>query len=358
MINIHFFLTVFGYADVAICDLWVQYYRNHRIEFSYPVFQTCATVIVPRPHLVQPNWTRIFAGLSFTTWMAILCCFMICWIFLSCIKNCPSQTKYLSVTIDKIFIDLISILLTANSISSSKNAGYIQVLTAWSILSSFIVLFYSCDVISFLTVPNYTKRIDSVKDCVASNLSWGSTVEIDMSIYLNLKKLSHKIFANRFDVSVNNSHEIEELIRREQYALLVVYFFDGTAAVDSGVLESIEFDASQFRLMRSCFYSPYISFGFPLNSPYREAMEYYLIHMFEAGLYLYHKRFEIQKHHAKNWPSIFLEEQSSAEVQVLRMEHVYGAFIVLALGCALALLVFLWEMRGLWWMVCGFLYRE
>lgn len=335
---------MYGKADVVVCDLWVQYGRDTRIQFSYPVLQTCATFIVPRPHRKPHTWYSVFAGLSNENWLALSIVLFIYWGLLWICKKL-SQKKAKFLTLDKILIDLLTLIITPNSVKSPDINAYSQILTAWTLFSNFIVLFYSCNIISSLTVPHYMERIDSLEDCIANNLTLLTTFPIDPNVFFDMTKPSHVRFNENYKLS-SDTNLYNSLIEKELFAILIIYYFDGTATIDAGhLVPYMKYHPSKFRLMRNCLYSPYTSFGFPLNSPFYASINWLLLYMFESGIFLYHKRQEITKHHPIDWESIFLEDQTTADVQVLRVEHIFGAFVIFACGHILALLVFLVEIK-------------
>lgn len=330
---------------MSICDLWVQYPRFTLLDFSYPVFQTCVTFLVPKPKILPYKWSSFLGGLSSEIWFLLGLTFAILWILLS-------ATSYFiwsknNTNFNQAFFDLFRILTTADSIPIYYSRGHMTLLGIWSIFCNFMILFFSSNIILSSTLPKYTARIDTIDDFAESNLSWGISTNVDFTFIIDLKNPAHKLMKKNFIITENKTRVVNELIAQNKFAIFTTSYFDGTATTEAGITADIKFKTSQLRIMRNCIYQPYIAFGFPYNSPFKHSIENILLRMFETGIILYNRRNELRKKNPHDWDIVFEVgmPHSDLEPKILEVIHIFGSFIILAMGHGLATIVFLWEIR-------------
>lgn len=331
-----------GYADATICDAWVQSPRNTRIDNSYPVFQTCETFLVPKPHILPHKWSSFLGGFTSEIWILLTLLFIILWILISVIIYYSAMDHQPQII--QTFFDLLQLLTTSDSIPDRRSQKILQLFALWSIFCCFMTMFFGSNLTSSSTIPKYSSRIDTPADFVQANLSWGSFVYMDFDIILDLSNPFHKIMKVKFIMFGNDTRYVNQLIRKNLFGIFAISYFDDTASIEAGDSE-VTFKPSKLRIMRSCIYKPYIAFGFPFNSPFKIGMDEMLMRMFETGLILHYRRDELRKENPHDWNIIFegAESSSDLEPKVLMFEHIFGAFIILGVGYALAMVVFISE---------------
>lgn len=344
---------MYGNADVTICDLWVQYPRSTQIDFAYPVILAGISLLVPRPELVLYKWTSIFDGLSSYTWLLLGIVFISFWTILKGLrlKFGKSNRKKQSQT-GAIFTELFRLLITSDGATQFDIPGYPVFQQMWSIFSTFMILIYSCNIITSLTVPRYDGRVDKPADFVKANLTWGITHLLDFNIILDMNDEYERKMREQFMIIENRTKVAQKMLDAKKFAILLNYYYDGTASITAGNKYGLTFSPSQYRLMKEDLYAAYISYGFQFNSPYKESMELMMVYMFEAGFIMYYKRRVIERDHPQDWDSIFNDDtsHSDSEPKVLRMGHVFSAFVMLIIGQLLAFTVLIWELRYKVWL--------
>lgn len=333
--------SVTGRADLCFCGLWVQYPRNKLLQFSSAWLDTCLTFLVPRPRVLPYTWNSAFMGFKTSLWICLLGV-VILMIFLLIIfikfskssmniKNDPSPTK--------IIFDVLNIIFTSTTIPDYSVPGTVSLLTGWAFFCLFISQLYSTDLITFLTIPRYEKRIDTTTDFVKNNLSWGLFRSTHFE-YLNMNLKTDRAIRDTFYVE----NDLETRLRgisSNKYGVMV-YNFHGSAVVFEGF---DEIPVANLRLMKSCLSRPYIAYGFAQNSPFSDVIDQHLGRLFEAGVANYIKAKEIGDHQGTIWESISNENDGKSQSQengpeILTLAQLYGPFIILLIGCSIGLVMF------------------
>lgn len=328
--------------------MWVKTPRALYIDFIYPVCQFCIKFIVPRPIQTKTEWYTIFHQLQLSIWIIILISFLtvavICFL---CIKTFekinPEMTLTENIQTDDVFLDLFSILVTPNGIRSSSIPGYTILLTCWSIYCLIITSSYAGKLVSFLTIKSYTPRIDTAEDFVRANLSWGGTDDVSPKFILDLDNpLQFKMYTNFILESYERVDLIHKNIATGKYAMLLSEYSHGKATIIKSVHD---IPIMNFRIMKTCFYKPYVSLMFRYNSPYRLIFEKYHYRLYDSGILEKIRQDEISKMYPEKWASIYHEfdDKMTSKPEILSLAHVLGAFILLSIGYCVAVMVLIWE---------------
>lgn len=344
--------TVNGVADLCYCGIWVQPDRNNFVDFSHSFQQRCATFLVPRPRITDYKWFSIFLGISTDIWTALLVIIVIVFLALFSlmtisnklhVPHTTSTTNNERIPLITIILGIVRVLTTPDSIPSYSTPGYTLVLTCWSVCCLFLTNFYSSDLVSFLILPRYTERINSAEQFARSNLSWESNLQPNFN-FLDLSLKSHQLIKQNFQLENNTDARVRHLISGT-YAVYIIRIHDQFVMITGRIgITASNIPVSYLRLMRSCIYSPYIAFGFRHGSPFKDAMETKLRWLFEAGITHYVSEREIRKVYATNWESVLDETDVKGKTpEVLRVEHIVGAFIILIALHSISFIVFLVE---------------
>lgn len=243
------------------------------------------------------------------------------------------------LTPTKIILDVLNIVFTSTSLPNYSIPGTVSLLTGWSFFCLFISQLYSTDLITFLTIPRYEKRIDSTTDFVKNNLSWGLFRSTSFE-YLNMNLKADRAIKEMFNLEKDLETRLKG-ISSNKYGVMV-YNFHGSAVVFEGF---DEIPVQDLRLMKSCLFRPYIAYGFAQNSPFIDVIDQHLGRLFEAGVANYIKAKEIGNHQETIWESISNERDGKAQSQekgpeILTLAQLYGPFIIWIIGCSIGLIIF------------------
>lgn len=242
----------------------------------------------------------------------------------------------------KIILDVLNIVFTSTSIPDYSIPGTVSLLTGWAFFCLFISQLYSTDLITFLTIPRYEKRIDSTADFVKNNLSWGLFRATSFE-YLNMDLKADRSIKEMFILENTIGTRLKG-ISTNKYGVMV-YNFHGSAVVFEGY---DEIPVKNLRLMKSCLFRPYIAFGFAQNSPFSDVIDRHLGRLFESGVANYIKATEISDHQETIWESIAYEKDGKTQSQengpeILTLAQLYGPFIILIIGCSIGCIIFSFE---------------
>lgn len=325
--------AVSGKSDLIFCGLWVQYPRSFRIEYSNTIFETCITFLVPRPKQLPVEMFSLFEVFNYKVWVAFIFCFIITVIVLVLYK--PRR-------LIEIIMELISLLTTGNSISIQGFIGSNCILMTWSIFALFFSLFYSSQITTYLAIPMFTPRIDTAEQLAASNLTWG-TFRPSGFQFFNPSHKAEMIIQNRYRFhNFNESKKILDEIKRGQYAVLMTRYGRKWASVLRG-LDEMPYD--NLRIMKNCFYRPYMAQAFPLNSPLKHGFNFYLDQLYDLGIYNVIKLQVRTKYLPVDADNIFHElDKNNNEPVVLKIQHLMGAFVFLGVGLVIGCIIFAWEL--------------
>lgn len=336
-----------GRSHLSFCNIWVQYPRNIRIDFTSSFYESCLTFLVPRPTILPYSWLSFFNGFSIELWIGILTVFVfftiISWI-IGKLNEIILKEENENLTTSSIFIDLIGILTTGNSIPNSNVPGYTILLTSWALFGLNIAAIYSSDLVSVLTVPQYTARIETPEDFVAANLTWGTFRPVDLSMFDSNQESHKKIISNFHAESDEHPEAVAMKVEGGRYAILMINQGGGIATVQLGIND---FPVRKMRLMRkNCIYKPFIAFGFPNNSPYKYAIDRMIVRLFETGIYNYVKKKTVRPYYPLEWESMFSDTDSSPDNTpvILTISQMNGVFYMLFVGLSLSILAFFGEL--------------
>lgn len=337
---------MFGYTDLSIYGMWLQFPRNVRIELSFPYFAACFTYLVPRLKFVSFTWSSIFMTLPITAWIS----FLLSFITIICIYYIYEKVVYKTgknksfIRIDQIFIDVIAITFN-NNIASTKLTGTLVLLTTWSIFTFFYSLFYSTVLIAHLTIPEYTRRINTAEDFAANNLSWGLPAAFEQKYYFDLSKESHRFIQQRFKIEpFELTDEIKKQLNEGKYAVSMATY-GGTLVVLRQRDDLHNYPIPKLRVMKDCLTYRYFALGFQNNSPFIQAFNRWLHLIVDTGVFDYIKRHEIRDYYPQYWDSVYVEyDRKNTKTVTLTIQHVHGAFYVLGVGLFLSFITFCAEL--------------
>lgn len=336
--------TASGLADFSYCNMWVGTERNNFVDFSYSFLQRCITFLVPRPRIISYQWYSIFLGFSIEIWMSILFLMFLNIFFLYILSKIYDTWMAVKIEIQQIVMDFVRLLTTGDSATDYKVPGFTIIFTTWSFFCVFVTNFYCSDLISFLTIPRYSPRINSAEDVVKSNLSWSLPLRLPNYDFLNMDLESNRKIMESFFVETNIEIRLQHIFSRE-HAILVQRIYDDVVIIEGYDLNENIKNIEPLRIMKNCIYSPYIAYGFPHNSPYKDLIDTKLLTIFESGLIQFISETEIGKSYFSFWESVSKEMDltESNHMESLTINHLNGAFVILSIGYFISLATFLVE---------------
>lgn len=290
------------------------------------------------------NWYSGFMGFKPSLWLCIFGILLSMMFFIIIFSKMASYLMKIkhNLTNSKVIVELMSIMLTATSINDYSIPGTGSLFIGWAVFCLVISQLYSTDLILFLTIPRFEKRIDSTTDFVKANISWG-LFRLSNFEYLNMELEADREIRSKFQIEQTHKRRLQG-IQKNNYGVLV-YSFDRSAVVLEGF---DDIPVGNLRLMKNCLTRPYFAYGFPQNSPFKKAIDEHIVRLFETGIAKHIKLQEIRQHQKIIWQSVSHEKDHlNNEPQVLTLPQLHGAFLVLLIGCFLASIVF--AIETFWW---------
>lgn len=303
------------------------------IDYGDCFFEVCITFLVPRPHQIPIGILSVFV-FNKIVWISFFSCFIIEFLIL--------LLFYKNYNSSDIFTQLISLLTTGNTISIPIQHGSIYIFITWSIFSLFFASIYSSEVTTYLEIPTYNRRIDTAKDFVKSNLTWGTFRPVGFQFF-NPDFVDEMIIKSRYRFhNLSETQQVIDEIKNDRYAVLVTQYDLKWATILQGLDDT---PYRNMRIMKECFFKPNIAQAFPLNSPFRKTFNYYMMELFELGIFDYIKQSTKMLTTPMDMESIFLElDKYTGNRVVLTVHHFLGAFILLGIGLVMSGIVFICEL--------------
>lgn len=103
-------------------------------------------------------------------------------------------------------------------------------------------------------------------------------------------------------------------------------------------------ELSDLRVMKECMSRYFISLGLSKKSPYAEAFNGGVVRLIESGIVQHWKQTITHQSVNSTVTSLFKEDgRKNTEPEMLSMENIQGAFLLLAVGILVGVLVFIAE---------------
>ncbi|KOC68373.1 hypothetical protein WH47_03531 [Habropoda laboriosa] len=220
-------------------------------------------------------------------------------------------------------IDLIGCLLSS-SVPKIRVTNKLQTLL-WQTAGWLIIAAYYSSLAARLSSSDYERRIDTVEQFLAANLSWGNMGQVPpFRDYFDLTNPYASQLPNKY-CYIKNSAQLRRLIMDGNYAILgkivgVRFFLDDYVSND---------DLKNYRLMKQSVGNFYI-----------------MLCLKETGITIWHLRDVIRSRASYNLHEVLVEHDGyDGSVQVLGLTPLGAGFSLLLVGTSIATLVFYLELK-------------
>ncbi|XP_024085601.1 uncharacterized protein LOC106660995 [Cimex lectularius] len=340
-----------GDVDIAICGLWITYPKEvSGITMSYPLGQLCMRLLVPKPKLLSTKWYDIVSPFQGSLWMSIIAVIIIGAFLLQIFKKfsrLDQSDKGHNFLI--CLLQVISIFLLSGVLKTKR--GALRQLVTWLVVFSFVLTTcFSSGLISNLTSPRYTKKIETIEDLYRNGFFWTTSTVPDLEVMFNQEDYWQNLWTKRLRV-IPLEEEVERLMMSgklvkygKQYK--EAFFFE--EHFNKEVLE--EFEVASY-----CNQKYFFSFANRRGSPYIESFRKFIHRFHNGGL------IEKEMNHAVN--ELVLHQPYVKEVlrmtkgrmgvpQVLSLNNLRGAFFIWSIGIAASMVSFAIEKYFSQWIKC------
>ncbi|PSN46633.1 Ionotropic receptor 109 [Blattella germanica] len=333
--------------DIAFCALWVVEEQREISDFTVPWSQLCNTFIVPRPHL-KYYWYSIFLSLKPTVWVTfgifVAATALLLHLFVKLhlrIIYSPKSHKYEEFGTS--LLEALGMLMSTYSPTNEQQLGPARyVICTWCFITLMFLTAYSCGLVSHLTVPTFSDNLETVRDLVEADFTWGHTYFPSVYSIFDDRNTWHQKFINRFRLQSDPERNV--LLETGKHAVFG-YKVEGTVRY---FLETERMEPEAWRQMcmiKECMSRYHIALGLTKNSPYTAAFNQGLIRLQKAGIMEYWQRNVILRRGNSNVSTIFYENSNIASdrPEKLTLLHLEGAFFVLFAGLTVAGMSFIAE---------------
>ncbi|XP_057368414.1 glutamate receptor U1-like [Daphnia carinata] len=314
------------------------------IDISYPVVYADSAILISFPTENSRIWSET-SSFEVPAWIAILVTFittvLVSWIIVR-VNNSRLVAKTPSLSYWFMFYFG---LWTAQGVTPRSSSTSFRLVCCASLFGIYIAVnYFTASYTSILSTPVFKTAVNSVEDLARSTtvktlLNKGSSTEelILSSSDPALKKIAAQMRRHPEQRIVNTLtvHDISKIIH------------DDTALImaESNAISLIE---TSYKANRKClvtlaektFLSRPQGFTYPKNSPIAKTVDYKLLLMHQAGLIQYAERT------AKSQNPCRVSDLANAQahkIAPLGRKEMSGSFVILALGIATSLFVFLVE---------------
>ncbi|KAG6795400.1 hypothetical protein HZU73_09183 [Apis mellifera caucasica] len=324
-------------VDIAFASIWMTLDQNKFVTLSMPWYDVYLHFLVPRPHRTTSFWAlkkpfskKIWCLLLSALLLHSLYTYVRSWID----SKFPKRYRNFLIT----FIDLIGYLLSS-SVPKTAVPNRVQILL-WQTVGWLIIAAYCSSLAARLATWEYESRIDTFKQFVEANLSWGKSGQPPpFDDYFDLSDPHSAQLRNRYR-QIENNTQLEKFIMEGNYAILGKIIETCFVPTDYITTESLK----NYRLMRESLGHFYASFA--IQPRLLKPINKMILWLKESGIVIWHLRDVIRRRGNYNFREVFIErDRYDGSVQVLGLTPLGAGFSLLLVGFFIATLVFCLELK-------------
>nr|UEN71270.1 ionotropic receptor 1 [Gregopimpla kuwanae] len=324
-------------VDIAFTNIWLtqDYYLFSNL--TYPWTQISINFLVPRPKPHRGFWA-LMKPLTPIVWATILvmviaqsiCIYATAWLR----KKVPKRFRNFVAT----FTELVGRLLGVSS--PTRTQGLKLQLQLWHFIGILLVTAYSSNLEARLASEGYEKRIDTLQDFIAANLTWGRQAPAPVfSRYFDESDLYGKQLVDHFEIESNDSERHKKILKGH-YAIIGRII--GKMFFPENTIEEEDFKG--YRVMKESTGKFYTTFA--VQPWLLEPVNKITLRLREAGLAQYHLRDVIHRRTGRELRQVMIEQDiGSGAPRVLKLTPLGAGFAILIFGLTFSTIVFYLELK-------------
>ncbi|XP_032687038.1 glutamate receptor ionotropic, delta-1 [Odontomachus brunneus] len=324
-------------VDMAFASIWLTKDHNAFVNMSEPWFQIFIHFLVPRPQPITSFWalTRPF---SLEVWILLILVLLTNSAYM-CTRaridsKFPKRFRSFLSTITELMGRLLGTWVPLNTANARLE------LHLWQVVGVVLVTAYCSGLAARLTKWEYENRIDTVRQFLEANLSWGRKGQPPSYYdYFDMNDPYSKQLPSRY-LHVSDDESTHRLIVKGKYAII------------GNILDSIFFpedpiiseDFKDYRVMKDMVGKFYSSFAVqpwllrPVNTV--------ILWLKETGITNFHLDDVIRRKANLNLREVLKEyDDHDGKARVLGLMPLGAGFITLAIGLLISTIVFFHELR-------------
>lgn len=316
---------VYDRADIGLGAYIPSLRRVQVIDISYG-YDTVYVVWIIRKVEKGVSAVKLLLPFKAFVWILILTTILISMILMYILKHIMSNKTFQSKHIGLSFWE-VTLGLSLKIMPSGRFVSY--VFTVWMWTSMVLRNIYQGSLVGFLTHTYYEDSINTMKDLIENGFSfYGTTQVVDMMKNVSdndyVKEILSKLEVVYTEMDYDN---ITQLIVEGKIYGAIPHLKNRVPELNYKFQ-----DKGMLRILRETYRSQIIAFAFPKFSPIIDGVNQWIHRISEAGL--------IDKWMEDlTWPDVKLRN----DPLVINMHHVLGPFILLLIGEAIAVIVFIAE---------------
>ncbi|XP_069675757.1 ionotropic receptor 40a-like [Periplaneta americana] len=339
-----------GTADVGIGSMYLWYHKYLYFDYTFPYSRSIVTCLLPKPHLL-PGWKIPTLPFNVNIWKSIfasLCLSAAAIYFVSKVsrkylgdQHCRNELSILDVFFQtwRLLVLQVPNLKREDSIHAP-----LRLLISWLVvLFSLLTAMYSGGLASVLTVPRFEEPIDTMYELARSGIIWAApheayiySIKDSEDYYLQEVTRNFRVLTREALVKTSLSGDKGIAVER----LTADHY-----VIDKYINET---SISNFRIMKHKVYWGYNAMTARKSSPLLESMNRVIHKLVDSGIVLYWEG-EVSRTYMSQRSQQAVRQSEAIntagfEPKTLRLTHVQGPFVLLALGLIVAISVFILEL--------------
>ncbi|XP_062556998.1 uncharacterized protein LOC134221840, partial [Armigeres subalbatus] len=324
-------------VDLAIGAVGGYFGAIQYFSLSHSLQRVGITCLVPKPQLV-PHWKLIYLTFSKSVWMALGAVFIAVTFFLYYLNTLfTNQPTHGFLWI--LFKVLRTFVLTSADLpkNSSAEGAIIASLLMFTIIVGNV---YIGRIHSVLAFPPYHAPLATVKDLALSGIginaehaSWMYSLDIS-------ENPQDKILLENFEVIP--IEQLTDVINQGRKATMIAVLENGHAMVGSWInAHNVEL----YRIMKESLYVEFEAGYATKTWPWLDRFNYLSSWIRDAHLSKYIELVEVYRHmdHRVQISIEHSRDRPPSKLKNMNVSEISGAFMLLGIGCATGLVVFLLE---------------
>lgn len=329
-------------ADVAMCSLWLNslVYLFPNISITYPLINTCATLLVPKPQLL-PDISYVFQPVQFNLWIFLMVFILVN----SLIFRLFSQSNTYKRNFFYYVFNTVRVF-TSGSLPKTPSPNQYAlryILISFSLTSLLLSTAYSAGFISLLTYPRLAKPVLCLEDVVNMDIKIDTEVRDVETFPAFLRKFENPHIKKMASLVISSDLDKHKVMDRNNFARFVKLIGQKYVS-DTDMLD--EDRKTHLRLLKECLFESYSSFALQRHSKYTPFFNKMLMRLNEHGFithWYWQSTINPRYNYMNNFFSSYVSE--STEHVSFDVSKLKGVFLLLGVGLMLALLVFLCEVQ-------------
>ncbi|KAI5711818.1 hypothetical protein M8J75_003323 [Diaphorina citri] len=308
-----------GTADIGFCALWYDQVKVKSFDMSVFWSAVCPKFLFPKPKKFQTNWRNLFEPFNWKIWTLLLSCILL-------------QTQFLMSNPSS---DILVVCLQPN------RSHHLLLQFVFSLI---VATIYSSSYYSHLTSPEYTPKIEGIRQLLEQKIRWGSSFPPPHSWIFHSSDSIHQEYGRFYEVE----HSVEQRIARLAEGNYAAYctnlnnlFFMDVDEIPPKLLKDL-------RSFRTCLAQLFVSFGLRLGTSYLEQVNKIILRLLQSGIIDYWLIRIILLHYHRNPFNRVYEYKPQSDKNIhepLTLSSLEGAFYLYLVGNTLAGVIFLVELR-------------